>query len=249
MKDAGKYENTIIIFLSDNGANPKEAVFYPGNSKEYLADNFDNSFSNLGKGNSFISQGGAWAEVSNTPFTYFKTTTGEGGIHAPLIIAGPRIEKEKIYTNTGMHVCDIFPTILDFVEVIRPAKYKENELAPLYGKSAKKFLEGTVELVRNTSINPLFFEMMECKAVIKGKWKALMLQPPYAYKSSWKLYDLSKDPLEKHDLSLLEPEILEELIKDWDIYANDVGYIKGEGEFLINKIGSEEFYKYESIDK
>ena len=249
LKEAGKYENTIIVFLSDNGANPKEAVSYPGNSKEYLAENFNNSFSNLGKGNSFISQGGAWAEVSNTPFTYFKTTTGEGGIHAPLIIAGPGIEKEKFYTNTGMHVCDIFPTILDFVEVSRPARYKENELAPLYGKSAIKLLEGKAELVRNTSINPLFFEMMECKAVIKGKWKAMMLQPPYANEPMWQLYDLSTDPLEKHDLSLQEPEKLEELIKDWEEYANDVGYIRGEGEMLINKIGPEEFYKYENLNK
>lgn len=249
LKEAGKYENTIIVFLSDNGANPKEPVAYPGSSKEYLAQSFNNNFSNLGKANSFISQGGAWAEVSNTPFTYFKTTTGEGGIHAPLIIAGPGIEKQKLYTNSGMHVCDIFPTILDFVEVSRPVKYKENELAPLYGKTAKKFLEGKAELVRNTSINPLLFEMMECKAVIKGKWKAMMLQPPYANEPIWQLYDLSTDPLEKHDLSLQEPEKLEELIKDWDEYANDVGYIKAEGEMLINKLGPEKFYKYENPNK
>ena len=82
LKKTGKYENTVFIFMSDNGANPKEAAFYPGSSIDYLAENYDNSFDNLGKSNSFISQGGAWAEVSNTPFTYFKTTTGEGGIHA-----------------------------------------------------------------------------------------------------------------------------------------------------------------------
>jgi arylsulfatase A-like enzyme len=249
LKKTGKYENTIFIFLSDNGANPKEAVFYPGNSKEFLAENFDNSYANLGKSNSFISQGGAWAEVSNTPFTYFKTTTGEGGIHAPLIISGPNVKIRNLASNTGMHVCDIFPTVLDFAGVSRPDNYNGNELAPLYGFSAMKFLAGDNVQVRNTTINPLLFEMIECRAIIKGKWKAMMLQAPYANEPIWQLYDLSIDPLEKNDLALQEPEKLEELIKDWDEYANDVGYIKAEGEFLINKIGPEEFYKYESRSK
>lgn len=249
LKKTGKYENTIFIFLSDNGANPKEAVFYPGSSEDLLAKNFDNSYSNLGKSNSFVSQGGAWAEASNTPFTYFKTTTGEGGIHAPLIIAGPGVENEKIQIKTGMHVCDIFPTVLKFAGVTRPEKYNENELVPLYGKSAMEFLAGKEELVRNTSIDPLFFEMLECKAIIKGNWKAMMLQPPYADNPEWQLFDLSIDPLEKHDLASQKPAKLQELTQDWNEYAKNVGYIKAEGEMLINKIGPEEFYKYEGIGK
>jgi arylsulfatase len=140
LKNAGKYENTIIIFLSDNGSNPKEAVSYPGNSLEYLSENYDNRLENMGRSSSFVSQGGAWAEVSNTPFTYFKTTTGEGGIHSPLIIKGPEVTTGNLQTLTGMHVCDIFPTVLDMAGVSRPGDYKGNELAPLYGLSAKEFL-------------------------------------------------------------------------------------------------------------
>ena len=246
LKKTGKYENTLIIFLSDNGANPKEAVFYPGNSIDFLAENYDNSLENLGKSNSFVSQGGSWAEVSNTPFTYFKTTTGEGGIHAPLIIAGPGVEIGNFQTVTGMHVCDIFPTVLDLAGTSRPDTYKGSELAPLYGVSAKEFLAGDNVLARNTTMDPLHFEMLECKAVIKGKWKAMMLQPPYANKPVWQLYDLSTDPLEKLDLASQEPEKLKELSAEWDKYAIEVGYIKAEGDMLILNIGPEEFYKYES---
>lgn len=246
LKQAEVYDNTVFIFLSDNGANPKEAVFYPGNSEEYLAANFDNSLDNLGKGNSFVSQGGAWAEVSNTPFTYFKTTTGEGGIHAPLIMTGPGIKSRDTHSMSGMHVCDIFPTILEIAGVPRPDTFKGHELAPLYGKSAIRFLGGNEDLVRDTNIDPLHFEMMECKAVIKGNWKALMLQPPYAEKPEWQLFDLATDPLEKKNLALEEPEILEELIQEWNEYAKSNGYIEAEGGMLIFEIGPEAFYNYET---
>jgi len=246
LKETGQYENTLIIFLSDNGSNPKEAVFYPGNSIDFLAENYDNSLENMGKSNSFVSQGGSWAEVSNTPFTYFKTTTGEGGIHAPLIIAGPGVKIGDYQTVTGMHVCDIFPTVIDLAGTSRPDTYKGNELAPLYGVSAKEFLAGNNVLVRNTEMDPLHFEMLECKAVIKGKWKAMMLQPPYASEAVWQLYDLSTDPLEKLDLASREPEKLNELSAEWDRYALEVGYIKAEGDMLILNIGPDEFYKYES---
>jgi len=249
LKKTRKYENTIIFFMSDNGANPKEASFYPGSSEKYLNENYDNSFKNMGKRDSFVSLGGSWAEVCNTPFTYFKTTTGAGGIHAPLIISGAGVEIENIKSNTGIHVCDIFPTVLDLVGVSRPNIYNGNELAPLYGISGMKFLTGNEIQVRNTSTNPLHFEMIECRAVIKGSWKALMLQPPYVSEPHWQLFDLSSDLLEKHDLALQEPEKLKELIAEWDKYAISVGYIKAEGEPLIQKIGSEEFYKFDSRNK
>jgi arylsulfatase len=247
LRQAEVYDNTIFIFLSDNGANPKEAAFYPGNSEEYLAANFDNSLGNLGKGNSFVSQGGAWAEVSNTPFTYFKTTTGEGGIHAPLIISGPGIENNKSQGITGMHVCDIFPTVLEFAGVSRPDTYKGNEMAPLYGKSAMQFLAGKEEIVRNTLNDPLHFEMLECKAIIKGSWKAIMLQPPYVDKPEWLLFNLSTDPLEKQNQASQEPDKLQELVQEWNEYAKKVGYIEAEGKMLINNIGPEAFYKYEIL--
>jgi arylsulfatase len=249
LKNTGKYENTIIIFLSDNGSNPKEAVSYPGNSLEYLSENYDNRLENMGRSSSFVSQGGAWAEVSNTPFTYFKTTTGEGGIHSPLIIKGPGVTTGNLQTLTGMHVCDIFPTVLDMAGVSRPGDYKGNELAPLYGLSAKEFLSGNEDLVRNTTTDPLHFEMMENKAVIKGNWKALMLQPPYATEPGWQLFDLSTDPLEKHNLASVETDILNELITEWNNYAKEVGYIKGEGEMILFEMGPEKFYEYENPDK
>ena len=72
LKELNQFDDTIIFFLSDNGANPKEPYFYAPNTEESIASNFDNSFENYGKINSFISIGGAWAEVANTPLSYFQ---------------------------------------------------------------------------------------------------------------------------------------------------------------------------------
>ena len=73
-----------------------------------------------------------------------------------------------------------------------------------------------------------------------------MLQPPYAKKPEWHLFDLATDPLEKKNLALEEPEILEELIQEWNEYAKSNGYIEAEGGMLIFEIGPEAFYNYET---
>ena len=75
----GKFDDTLVIVMSDNGANPKEPYFYPPNTPEQIARDYDNSLENMGRRRSFVSIGGAWAEVANTPLSYFKTTTYEGG--------------------------------------------------------------------------------------------------------------------------------------------------------------------------
>jgi arylsulfatase A-like enzyme len=245
LKKAGKYDNTLIIFMSDNGANPKEALFYPGQTEEYMAKNYDNSLKNMGKRGSFISQGGPWAEVSNTPFTYFKTTTGEGGIHSPFIVSGPDVYLRGVRATGGMHVCDIVPTLLDLAGVSRPDSFKGKKLAPFYGKSVKGFLSGDRAHVRDTEKEPLHFEMFENRAIIKGNWKALMLQPPYVEKPVWQLFNLVLDPLEKNDFASQKPDKLQELISEWNRYAKEVGYIKAEGGMLIEKIGPEKFYEFE----
>jgi len=248
LKQEGRYENTIFIFMSDNGANPKEAWEYAPNTPESIARDYDNSLENVGTANSFIAQGGAWSEVSNTPFSYFKTTTGEGGIHAPLIICGPGVQKRESPVHTVSHVTDLFPTILDFAGTPRPASLNGRELAPLYGVSAKDFLSGSSDIIRDTEDSPLCFEMTENKAIIKGKWKALMLKPPYVQKAEWQLFNLETDTGEKNNLASSNPEKLHELVSDWKKYAKEVGYIEAGQAPLILQIGSDKFYSYEPLN-
>ena len=108
--------------MSDNGANPKEPYFYPPNTPEQIARDYDNSLDNMGRRGSFVSIGGAWAEVANTPLSYFKTTTYEGGTQVPLIVAGPGVARRGIDTSQMLHATDVLPTILDFVGAERPGR-------------------------------------------------------------------------------------------------------------------------------
>lgn len=136
----------------------------------------------MGRINSFISIGGAWAEVANTPLSYFKLTTYEGGTQTPFIVSGRRMHKRGIVTDELLHVTDILPTMLDYANVSYP---KEKGLKPLYGTSLKPFLQQeTRQPVRN-DFDVLGFEITECKAVLKGDWKLIFMPPPYGKGDEW----------------------------------------------------------------
>lgn len=187
---------------------------------------------------SFISTDAAWAEVSNTPYSGYKTLTTEGGICTPLIISGKGFNSGTIDTENLLHVTDIFPTILEYTNTTFPSNKK---LAPLYGKSMI-----TDSAVRGED-DALCFEILEGKAVIKGDWKALFLTKPYGDGETWKLYHLKSDLLEKNDLASKHPDILKELVTEWNEYAISVGYIKPDDSIFKfgHEIGHDKFYEYD----
>lgn len=242
LKRTGEYENTIILFFSDNGANPKDPHFYSNLTAEAIDEMFDNSPENMGRRGSFISIGGAWAEACNTPLSYFKLTTAEGGVQVPLIVSGPGVERRGIVADQLLHVTDVLPTLLDYAGVERPARYRDHELAPVYGRSWKPWMEGSSHQPIRGAYDALGFEMIECKALIKGHWKILYLAPPYG-NDAWHLYDLRRDPQELTNVGDRYPDKLSEMLADWEAYARGVGYIAASGDRVLSHMSPAEFFQ------
>ncbi|MEG6549691.1 arylsulfatase [Desulfocurvibacter africanus] len=241
LKEAGEYDDTIILFMSDNGANPKEPHFYSNISAAEIDEIFDNSRENMGRAGSFISIGGAWAEACNTPLSHFKMTTAEGGVQVPLIIAGPGVRRRGVVADQLLHTTDVLPTLLDYAGVERPEQRNGHQLAPLYGRSWRAFLEESSRQPVRGSYDALGFEMIECKAVIKGDWKILFLAPPYG-ESEWHLYNLQDDPQELTNVASEHPAKLAEMLAEWNAYSNAVGYIEASGDKALAHMSPEEFF-------
>ncbi|HLO79965.1 MAG TPA: arylsulfatase [Chitinophagaceae bacterium] len=234
LKKAGMYENTMIIFLSDNGANGAMATSYPGNEDGEYLGTFNNSLDNRGLKGSYIEMGPGWAWASSSPFRYFKTFTTEGGIRAPLIVKMPGENKGGQWNKNFVHVTDFMPTLLEITGASYPQQFKGKPIHPLIGKSMTPTLKLNTANIH--AEDGMGYELFEMKAYIKGDWKILRLPVPMGT-GNWELYNITNDPGETTDLSSKFPDIKEQLIKAWGEYAkhNNVYDHKGHYDSVYRK--------------
>ncbi len=209
LKDKELYDNTLIIFLSDNGPE--------GNSWD-VGPPWDNSkFEDWGKKGTFIQYGAAWAQVSAGPYRMFKGFLSEGGIRVPLIISGPSVAGSGRISDAFAHIMDIPATILDAASVSHPTIYEGRAVEPLQGLSLAPILNGTRNAVRDPS-NWVGWELFGNRAIREDNWKLLWLCKPFGI-SDWQLYDLKTDPAEVNDLAAVQPEVRDRLVDHWRAYA------------------------------
>ncbi len=229
------YDDTLIVFMSDNGANGAPATAYPGNADgDYLAK-FDNSVENRGMPNSFVDMGPNWAQASSAPFRMFKSFTTEGGIKSPLIVKAPGENPAGgRWSHAFLHVTDILPTFLDAASATYPAGRGGKALRQPIGKSLMPILADPGVAIHET--DGIGYELFEMKAYIRGDWKLLRLPEPFGT-GNWQLYNLATDPGETSDLSDTYPEIRKALIEAWKRYAeeNDVYDHNGMFDALYRK--------------
>lgn len=217
LKKEGMYDNTMIVFMSDNGANGQMATFYPGNEDGKYLSSFNNKLENRGLQNSYVEMGPGWAQASSSPFRLFKSFATEGGIRAPLIVKMPGKMKDAGQWNSSfIHVTDIMPTILQLTGSSYPKQNNGKDIHPLVGKSLLPVLNGDSETVHAN--DGMGWELFEMKAYIKGDWKLMRLPEPFG-SGQWELYNLKTDPAETTDLSAKYPDIKEDLLKSWNDYA------------------------------
>jgi arylsulfatase len=226
---SGQLDNTIVIFLSDNGpeshafnrainyTNPRQAVAFP----------VDNSLANMGRANSFIAYGRDWALAASAPYRGVKSDITDGGIHSPVIVAGPGVAAGG--TSSALtHAIDIVPTLLAAAGADSNNGGGRQNILPPQGRSLLELLQGGSASARSDNA-PLFWELFFRRAVRKGSLKAVYQPALFAAggnaNSEWTLYDLAVDPGETRDLASERPEKIAELVRLWMSYAREKGVI------------------------
>ena len=224
LKEIGEYENTAILFFSDNGANGAPKTAYPGQTDEFLGS-FNNSLMNRGLPNSYIEMGPGWAQASMAPSRMFKAFPAEGGIRSPLLVKLPgKMASAGGMNHSFLHVRDIMPTILDLAKIKQPGPmFSGRQVRPMQGSSVLEFLEGKVA-GPPAKVSQVGYELFGMKAYIAGHWKILQMPKPYGT-GDWELFNLQQDPAELNDLSRQYPNERKKLIARWEQYREDNGVL------------------------
>ena len=191
IKNMKQYKDTLIVFLSDNGASAEIMVRGDGHNPE----------AKPGSAESHLCLGPGWSTVANTPFKKHKTWNHEGGISTPFIAHWPNgIEAKGELRKHVAHVIDILPTILDITQTTTSHKI------PLPGKSIKSSFDDN-----STKERTLWFAHDNHHAIRKGDWKLVK-----SFGQKWELYNLSEDRSETSNLASKFPEKVQSLEKAWN---------------------------------
>lgn len=221
LQTSGQMDNTLIVFMSDNGpAGERHEQYYPA------APNTDNRLENLGRRGSQIDYGLRWAEVSAAPLRLFKGSTAEGGISVPAIVQLPASLRRQGLERGVARVDDLAPTFLALAGLPAPGdQYQGQPKHPITGRSMLPMLEG-----KGRAEPVMAGELFGSRYYREGNLKLLGLvpwsmpgqpQPPLR----WQLFDLSHDRGEQHDLSASQPETTQRLQQAWQDYARRVGVV------------------------
>ena len=233
LRARGEVENTIVVFLSDNGPEGNDIAAVSGN-REWIPVTFDQRYENMGRQGSYVWLGRGWAHVSAGPLARYKSFLSEGGTRVPAILSWPdRIDAGRRWDHV-VSVMDLMPTLLELVglgdRASRAEAFQGVSLAP-------GLLDADREAPRPA---PLALEIYGNRAVWDGRWK---LHWDWGAER-WNLFDLLEDPGEATDLSGARPERTAQMAEYWDAFAegNNVYRFEremGYGRYVDQRIDSE----------
>jgi arylsulfatase len=220
----GELDNTFILFMSDNGAEGWEASRF----QDWVDECCDNSYENLGAGDSYVMYGRNWAWTGSALFRRQKFSSFEGGIHVPAFANFPgRIEAGSRNGVIGTAM-DVMPTFLELAGAEHPAPtYAGRTVEPMQGRSLLPELTGTGELEHD---NHWFgVELYGNRAIRQGDWKIVWDASALNGERGWALFNLADDPAEQFDLAAAEPVRFEAMQRLWRQYERNNGVILTSG--------------------
>lgn len=201
LKAAGQFDNTLILFMSDNGGSAESGPAGIATGTP------------LGSASSNVFAGMNWATLQNTPFAFFKHHTREGGIATPLIVSWPKGIKRSLngtLVTSASELIDVMPTLTAVSGAAYPATFRGHAILPMQGRSLSPAFAGKA-LTRK---KPLFWEHEGNRAVRDGRWKAVA-----RFEHPWELYDMAVDRTETRNLAAADPARVRRMATAWKRWA------------------------------
>jgi arylsulfatase len=212
LRASGELDNTVIVFLSDNGAEARDPPPKPEMpSVPYEA---------MGGPHGYVNYGAGWAQAATAPSWRFKSFATEGGIHAPAFVAGPGVARRGAISVAYLNVADVVPTVLDLAHVpVQPGLFAGRRVTPIDGLSWQRLLAGRASSVYPPS-RRIGSELFGSRSLRRGDWKITDISD-----GVWHLFNIARDPGETRDLAKAQPARLAAMIREWDAWSREVGAV------------------------
>ena len=208
LKESGQFDNTYIIFMSDNGGDA---------SVRPERDEYDNSLDNIGRASSYVGLG-AWGDVITAPFKWNKGRYNEGGIRVPGFVFHRSNANSGGTEGRFLTILDVFPTVLDLAGVEHPGdNYQGRSILVPRGNSFMELLRGNSMVVDRDDIVAGWFQ----SALYANEWK--LVRASRRGSEDWELYNIVEDPSETVDLAGSSESTLQELVSGWTRIAEETG--------------------------
>jgi arylsulfatase len=231
LDEKGLADNTIVMFMADNGPDPNQLPqsdayrdWYNANYDKVYMEDFEGDYSDMGQAGVYADFGPGWAAASAVPGSYFKTFSTEGGLRVPLIVRYPGVVEPGSRVDEFAYVLDMLPTLIDAAGAELPGPvYDGRDVYVPNGISMLPILKGETNSVRGDD-NPVGYELAGSSAVFQGRYKLMQNLAPKG-NGEWELYDIVSDPSELTNLASEKPELVAELEAFYASYAESVNLV------------------------
>jgi arylsulfatase A-like enzyme len=229
LKRSGAYENTVILFTSDNGPAAEGAELYgkmPGMAAYLRAR--DHSYRAMGSRDSSVFLGPYWAQAASAPDRLYKGFMTEGGTRVAAFVSYAKLPRRTAFGRAYASVMDVVPTLLEAASAPSKAIVSKRAVAPLRGRSMLSYWQGKRDTVHPPD-EAITFELHGHRTVRQGRWKLLQLATE-GRSGAWTLYDMFTDPAEQVDLSQRYPGRVRKLLDAWEAFASEVRIVGSTGD-------------------